>query len=139
MQSSNFKAAWHTAIELFPFGRNDGLVVQVSKSDHYPFPRYRVSLGFKSEDGFVHRNISIRVDGQTSLRPVLDATLKSSVSLLQKAEEWIAEDSARESNLYIEEREQKDRKDAGLLKPQVVTGKTSKKKARLANMGGGVS
>lgn len=108
------------------------MVVQVMKSDHYPFPRYRVRVGFRDLKGFVHGSVDVRVLDQNVLTPSTDSTLEDLKDLLEGVRETILTDAGREASSYIEEREKKDLKAAGLSQKARVTGKTEKKRQKLA-------
>lgn len=108
------------------------MVVQVLKSDHYPFPRYRVKLGFRDQKGFVHGSVDVRVRDQNILAPSTDSVLEDVKDLLEGARETILTDAGHEASSYIEEREKKDLKAAGFGQKARVTGKTEKKRQKLA-------
>ena len=103
--------------EFFATPQKEGVVVQIDLSDHYPFPRYRVSLGFRLASGQTTRYFFPRVDGQNKLAPVLDSSFEDVGALLQRAREWIVTHAGCQSIRHIEEKVKK-------------TGKTAKKKAK---------
>jgi hypothetical protein len=127
------KNNWSILGEVVKAGSKDPcMVVQVMKSDHYPFPRYRVKVGFRDSKGFVHGSVDVRVKDQNVLTPSTDSTLEDLKDLLEGARETILTDATYEASTYVEEREKKDLKAAGLGQKVRVTGKTEKKRQKMA-------
>jgi len=110
-----------------------GAEVRVLKSDHYPVPRYRVVAGTVLKDGRFITSVQPMISGQQTIQSRIDGSLDALLDGLAKAKSFIVQDSDWEGTKWVEEREKKDREKANFGKPQVkVTGKTAKKKAKLA-------
>ena len=129
------KIVW-TEAKVFEIGTANGLVLLiVSKSSHYPFPRYSCKIGTELrlvKDGEDTRFLPFfnpRIDGQKMCQPVIDGTLSGLIGLLNEAEEWIHQDAHRIADEVQTDRERRDRTAADRDRPETrVTGKTERKR-----------
>jgi hypothetical protein len=97
--------AWTLAAELYAVPNvQEGLVLQIHKSDHTPYPRYRFTLGYKSADGFTHRGFMVSVQGQSVSAPVIGPAISDASALLQRGDAWLREDALQESALVASRR-----------------------------------
>jgi hypothetical protein len=93
-------------------------------------PSYTIRVGFKRDDHVVSY-IPVQVSGgfHVKVAPVDEMVTVATA----KAREWIAGDAAQRFSSDIEKRIERETKEANRNRPQTkVTGKTAKKKERLA-------
>lgn len=109
----------------------DGLAVIVEMLDGFR-PRYSIRTGQVRKDGkgvLPFLPVEVRGTFQISLKPLAGPIH----ALLLKAEEWIQSDVAQRVSDDVDWRIQKETKQLNLGRPPAkVTGKTAKRKAKLA-------
>ncbi len=113
------------------FTSADGEVaVAIETTDGFR-PRYSVRLGRVRPDGKLAPFLPVKITGD--LQPKLVAFLASYSKLLADAEEWISIELGYRAEGDLDRRIVKETQQANFGKPVTkVTGKTAKKKARLA-------
>lgn len=114
-------------------------LVEVMKSSHHPYPRYRIQLCTALDTKAVVLGIQPKVEGQNVVKSTVDWNLELPLTELERAKQWIIEDADYEANRWQSMREAKDVQRANFGKPVMrVTGKTAKKKAKLAARAAGL-
>lgn len=111
------------------------LVVIISKSDQR-IPQYSLKAGrlIEAENRFLPF-VAVRVQDQRLGQVRLGGEIDGLIEALGKAKEWITQDAAWMADRITTEREEIDLKKASFGKPVTrVTGKTAKRKARLASL-----
>jgi hypothetical protein len=112
---------------------HEGIVVAVEML-HSLRPSYTIRVGFQ-RDGHVVSYIPVQVSGDFHVKvaPVNEAIAAATA----KAREWIASDAAQRVSSDIERRIERETKEANRGRPQTrETGKTARKKERLARKAG---
>ncbi len=94
-------------------------------------PRYSLRMGRVRPDGSITSFVSVQIEG--ALSPKLVPFAERQAKLLAQAEEWISTDVGYRAESTIDKRIERETKQANYGKQETrVTGKTAKKKARLA-------
>ena len=119
------------------------IAVIISKSTHFPFPRYscRVGTYFNKANGegiepVMRLFFNPRVYEQSKAKAVLGDEFDRVCVLLQQAQEWIQVDAHYEANRVLDERIAKDEKRANYGKPEYSkTGKTAREREKRKAVG----
>lgn len=118
--------------------RDEGSKIQVviSKSDHYPFPRYSIRVGtewpFHQNGQYTVRLFfNPRVHDQAKGQALMGDEFERLEVLLDQAKEWIQIDAAYVANQVLDARIARDEMQANRGKPVTpVTGKTERNRQK---------
>lgn len=112
------------------------LLLEIEKSDHWPFPRFRIRLGFPFEMEGRRRlgAIQPRIDGYKLAAVTMDGSIFDAITLLNQAREWILAEAgkiAAEHNDHITTRDHAP----GQVSEHRRTGKTARDREKRKNRG----
>ena len=109
-----------------------GWLVQITKSDQF-IPRYSLSLSNVREDGTLAPYVPITIGNLKLGKPDIGKEIQEVSAALAAAQTFLEEEAAFQAMRVTEDAQLRDEKKANYGKPVTrVTGKTAKRKARLA-------
>ncbi len=110
------------------------LALEIEKSDHHPFPRYRFRLGrpYEFEGNSRLGAIQPRIDGYKMGVVSLDSSFADAKALLSEGEEWVLQEAGSVAASYNDHIVNRDR---GFVPEHRRTGKTDRERERRRNRG----